>query len=1064
MTPSDELALIKQHVRRIEEDLAHTRQQIAGFEQRLPSAAPATRAAPLLAAAVPSTVAYVEPPPLPPPLPATPPTHAVTAPPSFPLPPRQAKEFVPAETPIEEPSPWRDWLTRLQLWPPAGEGDAEVRLGAWWATRLGAFLAVIGVVLFGVYVSVNTPAWVKFAELLSISAAVAGVGLWLERKIPRFGAVVFAAGLALLYFCAFAGYAVPPVKVIGTVAAASVWQLAAVALLVSAAVLRRSPTIATMAVGFGYVTAIFSRSGGMNEFALCTAALLAVASVGFHRLLRWEAPSVLALPGSYVVYAFVLQGAWIGAGAADSLWAWGFLIGFALLFFARDWRATGDIGRTSAGERWFQGLNAGLALLLGVTLALTLYRPYLAWFYFGAAAILALMATARRRQVENDGVAAVLLAKATGALTLGVIEITDARTTAIALLVQAWVLLFTARFLRSTLMTVATALVAGIAYAFFVADALMSSSFASLKAAGDVGFVVGFALLVSESVARLTASVERRLVEGVGALLAFAAGWLSVVQWQPSAWLASWALAMAVALGAAGAVRRAWSPMGAAGLLLIGANLAIWKAAIATPNASHLWQNTGVVVPVMIALGAWAPGGFARWTGELASRLARTLATGLWAMATVGVVLVMFNAGEPLTNVLAVFVLALGMGVSSPYLKDRRMPWLAVLAVAVGLACWVGRGAVDASTETLLALIVVAWALPVVMRASTRHRAACSNESQGHVIEPLLVAAATFVTVCTLPWVFAPEYRVAFFALAALVVAFLQTKPGIPSALLSSWVVWAMVGLASLELMGPTLTWSLRLGLGGALVLAWLPVLHLARRSNDESELPVWQRHGATIQSVIAVLLSLLLCDVGWDGAGHLVALLASALLAVGIHRFVRVPAARVGAVVLCGWTWAQAVTLSRSGAADGFSSGAGAVVLTATALAALPWWVGANAQTDAATERRRLSWITGGAALALVFLWSSVQRGVLAPYATVSWGAGAIVLFAAGLFSRLRPYRLIGLVGLLVCIPRVFFVDLQSAFHRIIAFVVLGVVLLWVGFSYHRFRHLIVDTREEPS
>jgi hypothetical protein len=26
------------------------------------------------------------------------------------------------------------------------------------------------------------------------------------------------------------------------------------------------------------------------------------------------------------------------------------------------------------------------------------------------------------------------------------------------------------------------------------------------------------------------------------------------------------------------------------------------------------------------------------------------------------------------------------------------------------------------------------------------------------------------------------------------------------------------------------------------------------------------------------------------------------------------------------------------------------------------------------------------------------------------------------------------------------------------VAFVVLGVVLLWVGFSYHRFRHFITD------
>lgn len=47
------------------------------------------------------------------------------------------------------------------------------------------------------------------------------------------------------------------------------------------------------------------------------------------------------------------------------------------------------------------------------------------------------------------------------------------------------------------------------------------------------------------------------------------------------------------------------------------------------------------------------------------------------------------------------------------------------------------------------------------------------------------------------------------------------------------------------------------------------------------------------------------------------------------------------------------------------------------------------------------------------------------------------------------------GLSGLALCIPRVFIVDIDSTLYRIGVFFVLGVVLLWVGFSYHRFRHL---------
>jgi hypothetical protein len=69
MTPSDELDLIKQRVRRIEADLAHARQQLDDFERRLTSAIPATNPARVQPVAIPATVATVEPPPLPPPFP-----------------------------------------------------------------------------------------------------------------------------------------------------------------------------------------------------------------------------------------------------------------------------------------------------------------------------------------------------------------------------------------------------------------------------------------------------------------------------------------------------------------------------------------------------------------------------------------------------------------------------------------------------------------------------------------------------------------------------------------------------------------------------------------------------------------------------------------------------------------------------------------------------------------------------------------------------------------------------------------------------------------------------------
>jgi hypothetical protein len=108
-------------------------------------------------------------------------------------------------------------------------------------------------------------------------------------------------------------------------------------------------------------------------------------------------------------------------------------------------------------------------------------------------------------------------------------------------------------------------------------------------------------------------------------------------------------------------------------------------------------------------------------------------------------------------------------------------------------------------------------------------------------------------------------------------------------------------------------------------------------------------------------------------------------------------------------------------------------------------------------------AWLFPAAGLALVFALMYAQTGELHPYVTVGWGAAALAWFGFGLFARSRPDRLIGLVGVALCIPRMFMVDLHSTLHRIAAFGALGAVLLWVGFSYHRFRHLIADDTRSP-
>ena len=102
------------------------------------------------------------------------------------------------------------------------------------------------------------------------------------------------------------------------------------------------------------------------------------------------------------------------------------------------------------------------------------------------------------------------------------------------------------------------------------------------------------------------------------------------------------------------------------------------------------------------------------------------------------------------------------------------------------------------------------------------------------------------------------------------------------------------------------------------------------------------------------------------------------------------------------------------------------------------------------------LPWFHAGIALLIAFSAFAIDRLVSENLTAVFWGLSAIVLFVSGLFAGLRAYRLTGLVGLIFCTGHIFIWDIQDTFYRIIAFFVIGLVMLAIGFLYHRFRERI--------
>ena len=76
----------------------------------------------------------------------------------------------------------------------------------------------------------------------------------------------------------------------------------------------------------------------------------------------------------------------------------------------------------------------------------------------------------------------------------------------------------------------------------------------------------------------------------------------------------------------------------------------------------------------------------------------------------------------------------------------------------------------------------------------------------------------------------------------------------------------------------------------------------------------------------------------------------------------------------------------------------------------------------------------------------------------TIAWAIQGLVVLTLGFLVRDRTFRLSGLALLLVCLLKVFVIDLRGVetLYRILSFIVLGAILLLVSFAYTKYREVI--------
>ncbi len=451
----------EQRVRQLEDQLRDLEQRMEPARARAKARAREEEAPPTPVITEIRPVSEPKPPAMPPSSTPSPPRSGPPARPSAP-----ARTAPAASKPVVDPSPpapsppgkpafeWKPLLEKVKLWPPSGE-NAEAAIGAWWLSRLGLIVLIIGAVFFGVRIAENTPPGVRLATLAAIAAGVATLGVWLERRLPAFGRLISAGGLALGYLTAFGAYAIEATKVIDNPAVGFLVQALAVVGVVAWSWWKRDEAIAAMAVLLGLVACWFSHHHDLDHFVVAGLLCLAAAGGALLVIRRWLWPHAVGMAGAWGGFLVLGLSDWPHGGGPGFVVELGSLALLAGLLEAASFLdQQGRLARPDPGrERWRRRLalaNTSLAIAVGWLAMRMTYPPLvedgqLAGFYLGFALLVGAFTALRWWKGHPLAITETFLLKAMGLLALFVVARFDGPTRWLSLSAQVLALLWTWR-------------------------------------------------------------------------------------------------------------------------------------------------------------------------------------------------------------------------------------------------------------------------------------------------------------------------------------------------------------------------------------------------------------------------------------------------------------------------------------------------------------------------------------------------------------------------------------------------------------------------------------------
>jgi len=646
-----------------------------------------------------------------------------------------------------------------------------MRLGTYWLVRIGIVMVLTALVFFGNLAYQNFIAKLgpggKVTLLYLASAALLVAGGWWQRKaakesLKNYAQVLFAGGLAAVYFTTYAAHHIEHLRVIASPGLDGALLLAWAGFMVWVADRKKSEVLALFAVGLAYYTSIITRVG---YFTLYSNLVLTAAAVFFLVRNRWAALTFASLVATYAAYAFwrFFNGSeWHWASPAEGLWTgtW-FLVSYWLLFTAavflsRDQKFAGQ-NRTG-----FLTLN-NCAFFSGFVLTMLQVQQGGFWKFsliYGAA-LLVLAELARRVLAAEPLAKNAYLTQGLLLVTVGFISKFSGLQLALILAAQSVVLLISGQQRQNLVLRISAYISAALAVGWGM-DGLQQFDRPGLW----LGFGLGTLMLVNTILvhrhtplaSRARVKAERPLGAAPGTALAHAQAGVFSPRPQPCYFMA---LALAIWFAVT------WDNTGRANIpLVLGAEAllltfsyyllgvpeipllsqgyailaqVIWLEYFALePGRLPPWWNPVLLMVITLVLSHW-------WQKQKALELRaqfRLICQGVYALAIIGVLCgwlapkTTVSDWLALTSLLAVAITAYGVFTRAWLLAACGQIFMAVSGVQFALQLAQEKPAWSLALAPIAALGLLSWA--------TVNWFQRKPDASGRVSSPLLQLAMVY--------------------------------------------------------------------------------------------------------------------------------------------------------------------------------------------------------------------------------------------------------------------------------------------------------------------------------